>query len=188
MSNIVILTGKPGSGKGTQGKILAEKRGWTHFSTGAEFKKLRDEDSVLGHRVKEVFDSGQLLPDWFATYLVQKILFSLSETDGVVLEGYPRSVAQAQTLDEILAWLGRTYRVVDLEVSDEEVTERMIKRATLEHRPDSTTAEQIAVRLAAYQKHTAPVLDFFKQNNTLTSVDGTGTMEEIAGQIDVVLS
>ncbi len=188
MSNTVILTGKPGSGKGTQGKLLAERRGWSHFSTGAEFKKMRDEDSVLGQKVKEVFDSGQLLPDWFATYLVQNTFFALTETDGIVLEGYPRSQAQARTLDDILDWLGRPYTVIDLEVSDEDVTERMLKRATEEHRPDSATAEQIAVRLSAYREHTEPMLEFFKQNGKLTVVDGTGSVEDIAKAIDEVLA
>jgi adenylate kinase len=180
MNNTVIITGRPGSGKGTQGKLLAEARGWMHFSTGAEFKKVRDEDSVLGHRVRELYDAGKLVPDWFATYLFEKAVLNLSKEAGIICEGYPRSITQAHEFTEVVGWLERPYIVIDLEVSDEEVTERMLKRSVEEHRPDSATVEQIQARLATYHEHTAPVLNFFRERGKLVAVDGTGSMEDVA--------
>jgi adenylate kinase len=184
----VILTGRPGSGKGTQGKLLAEDRGWMHFSTGVELKKVRDEESVLGDRVRELYDAGKLLPDWFATYLFEKAALGISHEAGIICEGYPRSLAQAHEFTEVVAWLDRPYVVIDLEVSDEEVTARMLKRSVAEHRPDSATVEQIQARLDTYHEHTRPVLEFFKERGKLLVVDGTGTEEEVARAIQEALA
>lgn len=184
----VILMGRPGSGKGTQGKLLAGEKGWLHFSTGEQFKELRGQDTQLGERVRTVFDSGALLPDWFATYLFEKTVLTLAPDAGIVCEGYPRSLTQAKEFIEILSWLGRPYSVIELDVSDDEVTQRMLKRALEEHRPDSSTEEQIRTRLATYHEHTAPVIHFFKQQGTFTAVDGTGSVEEIATNILSTLS
>jgi adenylate kinase len=186
--NTVILFGRPGSGKGTQGKVLAEAHGWIHFSTGEQFRMLREEESVLGARVREIYDSGKLLPDWFATYLFEKAILNVGHEAGIVCEGYPRSLTQAETFDSITAWLQRPYVVIDLEVSDEEVTARMLKRSEQEHRPDSGTEEQIKTRLATYHEHTAPVLAYFKERGMLRSVDGMGTPEEVAEAIRAVLA
>lgn len=179
----VLLTGRPGSGKGTQAKLFAEQFGWTHFSTGERFKALRDQDSELGKKVRESYDAGKLLPDGFATYLFQDVVLSLAPDAGLMCEGYPRSTTQARAFDEILAWLGREYRVLDLNVPSEVVTERMLARAELEHRPDSATLEQIQARLAVYEEHTAPVLDFFAEKGMLVTIDGTGTPEEVEAAI-----
>lgn len=188
MINTVILTGRPGSGKGTQGKLLAEEHGWMHFSTGEQFRMLREEESVLGRQVRAIYDTGKLLPDWFATYLFEKAILNSGHEAGIVCEGYPRSTTQAETFHDITSWLERPYVVIDLEVSDEEVTARMLKRSTLEHRPDSTTEEQIKTRLETYHEHTAPVLAYFKEKGMLRVVDGTGTPEEVAEAIKQALA
>lgn len=179
----VILTGRPGSGKGTQGKQLAEKRGWVHFSTGEKFKAFRDGTDALSLRVREAFDVGQLLPDWFATYLFEDVILKLKAEEGIVLDGYPRSRTQAEIFHEISSWLGRPYAVVDLSVPPEEVMARMLLRAETEHRPDSGTEEQIRARLAVYDEHTAPVLEYFREKGTLKEIDGTGTPEDVAARI-----
>ena len=186
--NTIILTGRPGSGKGTQGKLLAQAKGWVHFSTGEQFKMLREEDSILGNRVRDIFDSGKLLPDWFATYLFEKAILNSGEHAGIVCEGYPRTLTQAREFVEIVSWLGRAYKVIELEVSDDEVTARMLKRAVLEHRPDSATEAQIRTRLVTYHECTSPVLDFFKELGTLSRVDGTGSIEEIASSVEKTLT
>ncbi|MDB5195222.1 MAG: adenylate kinase [Parcubacteria group bacterium] len=188
MITTVILTGRPGSGKGTQGKLLAESRGWMHFSTGEQFKMLREQESLLGRRVREVYDAGNLLPDWFATYLFENAILNIGQEAGIVCEGYPRSLSQAHTFDTIVSWLDRAYIVIDLAVSDDEVTERMLKRSLVEHRPDSVTPEQVQARLRTYHEHTEPVLTFFKEQGTLRSVDGTGTPEHVAAAIRAELS
>ncbi len=187
MINTVILTGRPGSGKGTQGKRIAAARGWTHFSTGEQFRVMREEDSILGARVKEIYDRGGLLPDWFATYLFEKAILNIGQEAGIVCEGYPRSVQQAHMFEEIAVWINRPYVVIDLEVSDEIVTERMLKRAEVENRPDSSTVEQIQGRLATYNEHTKPVLDFFRAQNKLVVIDGAAPTDEVTAAIEHIL-
>ena len=175
----VILTGRPGSGKGTQAKRLASDFGWTHFSTGDLFKQFRGGEGPISEKVRESYDAGHLLPDWFATYLFEDTVLKLGNEAGIICEGYPRSEVQAETFDSIMTWLERPYIALDLQVPDEEVTRRMLSRAETEHRPDSATAEQIAVRLGIYHEHTAPVLEYFKKKGTLVTIDGTDTPEVV---------
>lgn len=175
----ILLTGRPGSGKGTQAKRLAERFGWAYFSTGDLFRDLRNTDTPIGNRVRESYDAGQLLPDWFATYLFHKTILDLPSDKGLVCDGYPRSTAQAEVFDATHAWLGRSYVVIDLEVSPGEVTARMLKRSELEHRPDSASEEAIKARLAVYEEHSAPVLDFFRANGKLTVINGEVSPEEV---------
>lgn len=184
----VLLTGRPGSGKGTQGKLLAEKFGWTHFSTGELFKQLREGEGELAERVRESFDSGRLLPDWFASYLFEHEVLALSPDKGIVCDGYPRSRAQAEVFDSVMSWLGRSYVAIDLAVSDEEVTKRMLSRAETEHRPDSATVEQIEARLAVYDEHTAPVLSYLEEKGMLRTLDGSKTPQEVEAAIAQALT
>lgn len=184
----VILTGRPGSGKGTQAKLLAQKFGWTHFSTGELFKQLREGEGELAKRVRESFDAGRLLPDWFASYLFEHEVLTLSPEAGIVCDGYPRSRAQAEIFDSVMSWLGRPYVAIDLAVSDEEVTKRMLSRAEVEHRPDSSSVEQIQARLKVYDEHTAPVLSYLEEKGLLRAIDGSQTPEEVEAAIAAILS
>lgn len=184
----VLLTGRPGSGKGTQAARLAKRFEWTHFSTGELFKELREGEGPLAEKVREVYDTGRLLPDWFANYLFEDMLLNFPADAGIVCEGYPRSRAQAEIFDSVMTWLDRPYKVLDLEVSDAVVTDRMLGRAETEHRPDSATKEQIEARLSTYETHTAPVLDFFREKGKLVVLDGTKTPEEVEAAIVAVLS
>lgn len=180
--------GRPGSGKGTQAKLLAERNGWVHFSTGDRFKAMREGEGALATRVREAYDAGKFMPDWFATYLFQDEVLKLAPGQGIVCDGYPRSLAQAETFDSIMAYLGRPYAVLDLMVPDEDVIARMLLRAESEHRPDSATREQIAARLSVYEELTAPVLGYFKEQGKLVSIDGTRTPEEVEAAIVTALS
>ncbi len=186
--NTVLLFGRPGSGKGTQAKVLSEKLGWTHFSTGNRFKELRDGDGALSERVRAIYDAGQLMPDWFATYLLQDTFFNLGPEQGIVCEGYPRSTTQAQIFDDIATWLDRPYVVLDLAVSEDETIRRQMERAQVEHRPDSATREQIEARLATYREHTEPVLDFFREKGALVSIDGELSPQGVAQAISEALA
>ncbi len=184
----VLLTGRPGSGKGTQAKRLATDFGWTHFSTGDLFKALRGGEGAVADKVRESYDAGKLLPDWFATYLFEDTMLKLGNDAGIICEGYPRSETQAETFDSIMSWLERPYVALDLSVPDEEVTRRMLARAEMEHRPDSGTEEQIAARLATYHEHTAPVLGYFEKKGMLVTIDGTLTPEEVEASILAALN
>lgn len=187
-THTVVLMGLPGSGKGTQAKVLADTRGWKHFSTGDTFKALRDSEGQLGALVKEAYDNGKLLPDWFATYLFEDVMLNLPKDGGVVCDGYPRSVAQAEIFHETMTWLDRPYKVLFLKVSKEEALRRQLSRATTESRPDSSTEEKINARFDEYKKNTEPVLTYFRDNGMLVEVDGEVTPEEVSALISKALS
>ncbi|HWH16248.1 MAG TPA: nucleoside monophosphate kinase [Candidatus Paceibacterota bacterium] len=186
--NTIILTGRPGSGKGTQAKRLAEALGWVHFSTGERFKELRDGEGPIAAHVREAYDAGELLPDWFANYIFEDVALSLRPEQGIVCDGYPRTLAQAERFASVMDWLERPYRVLDLAVSNEEVTARMLKRAEEEHRPDSATPERIATRLHVYDSYTAPLLGYFNERGLLTELDGSKTPDEVAEAIHAALA
>ena len=186
--NTILLTGRPGSGKGTQAKRLAEKQGFVHFSTGDRFRVLREGEGPVSARVKHVYDAGRLMPDWFANYLFEAEMLTLPSERGVIFDGYPRTLEQAEIFDDVMSWLERSYVVLDLEVSDEEVIERMVKRAEAEHRPDSATREQAMARLSTYEDCTAPILDFFRDKGVLVSIDGTLEPDEVEAEIANALS
>jgi len=183
-----VFMGLPGSGKGTQAKLLAETLGFERFSTGDRFRELREGEGALADRVRAAYDSGLLFPDWFATYLFENAMLNLSVEKGIVFDGYPRNLAQSQIFHETAEWLGREYKVVNLAVPQEEALRRQIERAKVDHRPDSATEEQIRIRFAEYDTCTAPMLEYFKANGTLVEIDGTPSVEEIAADIKAKLA
>lgn len=183
----VLIIGRPGSGKGTQAKILSKKLGWTRLSTGDRIKQIRDGHEPFSPRVREMYDKGTLLPDWFADYLLESALLDLESYVGVVLEGFGRTRSQAEHFCEIISWLGRHLMVVNLEVSEEEVVRRMLARAQVEHRPDSDTEVGIRERLAQFSNHTAPALEYFRAGGFVADIDGALTPDEVAAAIELVL-
>jgi adenylate kinase len=116
----IVLMGLPGSGKGTQGNILADRVNGIRFSTGDRFRELRAGEGALSKRVSEAYDSGKLFPDWFATYLFEDAVLNLPAEGSIVFDGYPRTRAQAEIFNETMEWLGRPYSVVNLVVDEEE--------------------------------------------------------------------
>jgi adenylate kinase len=181
--NTVIFIGRPGCGKGTQTAILAEHLGWNTFSTGNSFKKLRDEESMLGNRIRESFDKGKLMPDWFASYLFEEAFLTLSAQTGMVCEGFPRSLPQAELADDLLHWLSRPYKAIHLAISDEEAVRRQLDRSKTEDRPDSNDEAKIRNRLAVYRDQTEPALVFFKEHGTLIEINGEQSREAIADEV-----
>ena len=171
--------GLPGSGKGTQAKLLAARHGWRHFSTGDKFKALRDGEGALSARVKEAYDSGKLLPDWFATYLFEEEVLNMPAGQGI---------AQAEIFHDTMSWLGLPYTVVNLAVPEEEALARQISRAAVEHRPDSENEDKIRARFATYVANTAPVLEYFRAKDNLIDIDGTPSVEEIEKDIAAKLA
>jgi adenylate kinase len=176
----VFFVGRPGSGKGTQAKLLAQHLGWRIFSSGDHFKHLIAHSELLGGRIKADYDRGQLSPDWLADYFFEEAVFNASLDSGVVSEGFPRSLPQAELADEILRWLGRSYRVVHLVVSEDSALARQLNRAKTEHRPDSDAVEKVKSRFDVFRTHTEPLLGFFKKHGVLVEIDGEKTPEEIA--------
>jgi adenylate kinase len=177
-ATVILFMGRPGSGKGTQAKLLADKLGSPIFSTGTIFKQLRDGADALSERIRGTYDAGKLMPDWFASYLFEDFFLKLDPASGAICEGFPRSLRQAELYEDVLTWLAREHVVINLDVPEEETLRRQIERAKTEHRPDSDEAT-IRTRFAEYEKNTAPVLEFFKEKGVLVNLDGTPTVAAI---------
>lgn len=183
----VLIIGRPGSGKGTQAKLLAERLGWIRLSSGDRIKAIRDGNEPFSARVREMYDKGTFLPDWFADYLLESALLDLDAHVGVVCEGFGRTKDQAAHLCEIVAWLGRRLVVLNLQVSEDEALSRMLNRSTTEDRPDSDGEAKVRHRFTTYDAETAPALSYFREHGKVIDVDGEQTPEEIAEAISAAL-
>lgn len=164
----ILFVGKPGSGKETQAELLAEKLGYRVFSTGKRFRELREGTGPLSEKVRETYDKSMLLPAWLASYLFQEAILHLKKEDGIIFEGTGRRVDEARLFHEVATWLGREYKVINLDISDDEAVRRQVGRG----REDSNTEEKVRVRLNEYEKHTEPVISFFREQNVLIDVSG----------------
>jgi len=179
----VLLIGRPGSGKGTQAKLLADEFGWSRLSSGDTFKALRDGEGTLSDRVRASYDAGKLLPDWFAAYILEDTMLKLSNEASIVVEGFGRTRAQAQHLLDVVSWLGRDLTVVHLAVTEDEALRRQVERSKIEHRPDSDAEDKVRARFAEFTANTQPALDFFQEQNMLIEIDGEQTPEVVATSI-----
>ena len=181
--SLVLIIGRPGSGKGTQTDLLAKKLGWKTFSSGAIFRELRAKPGPLGDKVRAVYDEGLLHPYWFPAYLFQNVILNTEPSEGLITEGLCRALKEAELFDDVLTWLGRGYIVINLAVSDEEAARRQSHRNKIDERADSNTPEKIQVRLNEYKENTEPVIDFFRTKGTLVEINGEQTPEEIAAEL-----
>ena len=130
-THTIFFLGKPGGGKSTQAKILSARTGWSSVSAGAQLRKIAVEDSLVGRKIKSEIDAGILVPHWFAAYLYQKALFSISDTQSIIFDGFNRKPEEARLVADSLAWLGRPFSVINLVISDEFVQERDRKSTRL---------------------------------------------------------
>jgi adenylate kinase len=186
---IALMFGPPGSGKGTQASRVAVRLGISHVAAG---DMLRDEvahDTPLGHEAKPIMNAGGLVPDDLVVRMIESRLNEPDATQGVLLDGYPRTVPQAIALDAMLAARkDRVAWVVALEVPDEELKTRILKRATTEGRSEDT-AEGLAQRLIVYRQDTAPVLEHYRAEGTrIIAINGVGDIDAITGRIMESLS
>ncbi len=181
----IFFLGKPGCGKGTQAKMLAERTGWKVIASGEQFRKIATEDSPVGRKVRAEIDAGLLAPHWFAMYLYQKALFSVPDTASVIFDGFNRKPEEAQLVVDSLAWLGRPFTVINLVISDELVHERIQARSKDEHRGDENS---VNTRLEEYNTYTKPTLELFRVAGELVDVDGTQTKDKIAEDIASALN
>ena len=183
----ILLLGAPGSGKGTQGKILAERLGLPKITTGDILRAAVQARTPLGREAKRYMDGGMLVPDAVILGLLKDELAKPEAVHGAVFDGFPRTAAQAQLVDEVLAERGqRLNHVLLLDVPQEELVRRMRGRATQEGRSDDTP-EAIQTRLQVYQRDTAPLIAHYAERGIVHRVPGTGTVEEIANAIKLVI-
>lgn len=180
--NTIVILGKPGSGKGTQAKLLSEKAGFPVFSASGNLKSLAQSHPDIGKKILEDMDNGVLVPHWIVSYLWIAELVNLGHDKGVIFDGAVRKLEEAKLFDEVMRYMNRMYAVVYLTISNEELYDRLSKRAEIESRADDD-GEVIKKRLAEYDENTKDSLVFFKEQGTLKEVNGEGSIEEIQERI-----
>ena len=183
---IVLLMGPPGAGKGTQATALAEARGLTPLSTGTMLRDHVARGTELGQRAKAIMDAGDLVPDDVIVGMVRAEL-EAADPPRFLLDGFPRTPAQAAALDAMLAELGtQVTAAIALEADDEELVQRLLKRAELEGRSDDNETT-VRNRMEVYRQQTQPLLEYYEGRGALKRVDGIGGIEEIQARIREVL-
>ncbi|WP_337845978.1 adenylate kinase [Thermus sp.] len=182
MGEAVIFLGPPGAGKGTQAARLSEELGFKKLSTGDILRDHVARRTPLGERVRPIMERGDLVPDDLILALIREEL-----AERVILDGFPRTLPQAEALDELLQQTGmRLLGVVLVEVPEEELTKRMLKRAELEGRADDNE-ETIRRRLEVYREKTEPLVRYYEERGVLRRVDGLGTPDEVYARIRAAL-
>ena len=182
MLNIVIF-GAPGSGKGTQSERIVEKYGINHISTGDVLRAEIKNGTELGKTAKGYIDQGQLIPDELMIDSLASVFDSFKDSKGVIFDGFPRTIAQAEALKKMLAERGQDVTVmVDLEVPEDELMTRLIKRGKDSGRADDNE-ETIKKRLHVYHSQTAPLIDWYKNEKKYQHINGLGTMDGIFADI-----
>lgn len=211
MSKIIVLIGAPGAGKGTQARLLNERRGIPQISTGDMFREMKTLDTPLAKEVQEIMASGKLISD-DVTYRIVRERTSKPDAAGTyVLDGYPRTAVQAEQLEELAREQGKDIRAIEVDVPKDELMKRLTGRrscpvcgeiynifskpsrvdgfcdehpeAKLDQRADDNE-EKVKVRLETYEELTKPLLDFYKDSGRLSKVNGTGDMEGIYSELE----
>lgn len=183
----VVFLGPPGSGKGTQAKLLASRLSVPSISTGDMLREAVREGTALGRRAKAIMESGELVPDDVVVGLIRERIAAPDARGGFLLDGFPRTTEQARALDGLLAGNGMALdRVINLLVPEKTLVERLLGRATEEGRSDDRP-ETVAERLRVYREKTAPLVDHYRRAGVLSEVDGSGSIGEVAERIDRVI-
>ena len=178
-----MFMGPPGSGKGTQAQGLVRSKGWVQLSTGDLFRDHVGRGTALGVNAKRYMDKGEYVPDEITIDMVRQRLRDIPHATRIVFDGFPRTVAQADALDRLLAEFGRVVDgVIVLDVPRDELLGRLVKRGKEQGRSDDTP-EVIGKRLDVYEQQTRPVIDHYARERLVRKVDGIGAVEEIARRL-----
>lgn len=183
----IVLLGPPGAGKGTQAVKIAESLGIPHVSTGDMLRAAVKAGTPVGRKAKAIMDAGELVSDEIVIGIAEERLSEDDAKKGFLLDGFPRTLAQAHALESMLGRLGSALDVcLALEVDTEAVVQRLLKRAEIEGRADDNE-ETIRERMRVYAEETAPLIDFYRERDLLETVSGMGTVEEVQERIRAAL-
>lgn len=178
MLNLVIF-GAPGSGKGTQSEMIAERYGLQHVSTGEILRAEIASSTELGKLADSYMSKGELVPDCVVIEMLEELIAKKSDAKGFIFDGFPRTVPQGEALNQLLQRHGESVNaVISLEVSDEELIDRLLKRGAILGRADDNR-KTIESRLNVYYRQTAPLKDFYRSQGLLKEVVGVGSVDEI---------
>ena len=188
----IILLGPPGAGKGTQARRLVEERNMVQLSTGDMLRAARTSGTEMGKIVADVMDRGELVTDEIVIGLIREQL-ETAEGDGFIFDGFPRTLAQADALGDLLTEQGETLdSVIEMQVDDDTLVERVVNRAKEaaaagEPVRADDNAESMRTRLMEYYKKTSPLIGYYYAKGDLSSVDGLGAIETVAADIKAIL-
>lgn len=183
MGRRLLMLGPPGAGKGTQAEMLCRAIGIPHVSTGVMLRDHVERGTDLGARAKEIMDAGDLVPDDIVIAMVEERLSAEDAICGFLLDGFPRTRAQAEALDDVLGSDRALEAVINLVAPEEEVVQRILSRG----RSDDTE-EAVRTRIAVYGEQTAPLIAFYEARGLLTQVDGVGDIEAVLARVVAVLA
>lgn len=214
MNKIIVLIGAPGAGKGTQARLLQERRGIPQISTGDMFREMKTLDTPLAREVQEIMASGKLISDDITYKIVQDRTSRDDCKNGYILDGYPRTAVQAEQLEALAAEQTKVIQAIEVDVPREELMRRLTGRRTcpvcgeiynvysqppevegrcdqhpdseLTHRADDNE-ESVSTRLATYDELTKPLIDYYQRTGRLQKVDGTGDVEAIYTELDKLI-
>ena len=183
----MIFMGPPGAGKGTQAKEICNIYHIPQISTGDILREAIKTGSELGVKAKKYLDAGDLVPDEIVIDIIKERLSESDCSKGFILDGFPRTVVQAESLDNLLKKMGKSLDlIINLDVPENELLKRLLKRAEIEGRSDDNE-EVIKNRLQNYRSKTFPLLDYYKKQSILSEVNGTGGMEDITSTIKGII-
>lgn len=184
-----ILFGPPGAGKGTQATSMVEEYNLHHISTGALLRKEIAAGTELGKLAKDLIENGNLVPDEVVEGMIENEFKNIKGVDGFLLDGFPRTIPQAEALDRILAKNSEEVTAtVSIMIPDELVMERIKGRALKEGRADDASEEIINTRIVNYHSQTEPLIDYYKEAGKYHEVDGVGTIEDIRSRIFEIMN
>ncbi|MFW6289997.1 MAG: adenylate kinase [Mariniphaga sp.] len=180
----IVLFGPPGAGKGTQAEFLINSYDLIHLSTGDLLRSEIAAGTTLGKEAKAYMDKGELVPDEVVIGMIENKLEANRDAKGFIFDGFPRTVAQAKALDELLNRKGTPITaMLSLEVEKQELIDRLLSRGKVSGRADDQDESIIENRINVYNEKTAPLIDYYKKQDKYYGIDGMGSIEEIAGRL-----
>ena len=184
----IVLFGKPGAGKGTQAEFLKDKYNLVHLSTGDIFRFNIKNDTELGRLAKTFMDKGDLVPDAVTIQMLQSEVDKNPQAAGFLFDGFPRTIAQAEALDTFLTSKNEEITAtVALEADDNILVARLLERGKTSGRPDDQDEEKIRNRYDEYNQKTAPLMNFYKDQDKFYAVNGIGSIAEVTERLSLVL-
>ncbi len=184
----IVLFGKPGAGKGTQAEFLKGKYNLTHISTGDVFRFNLKNDTELGKQARVFMDAGDLVPDELTTKMLIDEVNKHPDTNGILFDGYPRTISQAEALDAFLETIGsKVAATIALEADDEILIQRLLERGKTSGRIDDQDEDKIRNRYQEYNEKTAPLMQYYNDQGKFHAVNGTGSIQEITVRLSTVI-